>query len=85
MMNTPGPWTVTVRRGRVIVLDANRNEVCDAYAAAPLIAAAPDLLAALRQMEEWAEQIDDENSRVPIQIRIMARAAIARATNTPEN
>lgn len=47
MHHAPGPWTVSTRQGRTIVLDSDRNEVCEAYAAADLIAAAPELLAAV--------------------------------------
>lgn len=60
---------------------------------AELIAAAPDLLAerdrlrevnaelidALSRMEEWVEEIDDEDSRVPIDIRWQASAALKKA------
>lgn len=47
--HTPGPWTHETRRGRAIILDADRNEVCEAFAAPALIAAAPELLSALRE------------------------------------
>jgi len=50
MHHTPGPWTVSTRQGRTIVLDADRNEVCEAHAAAALIAAAPELLDSLRRL-----------------------------------
>lgn len=41
--------------------------------------AVQDLLAALKAMEEWAQQIEDEDSRVPVHYRLAARAAIAKA------
>ena len=47
---------------------------------AHLIAAAPELLAALRAAEEWADYIDDDENRVPIDMRLAMRAAIAKAT-----
>lgn len=96
--NTPGPWTVSARHGKrpaTIVLDANKNEVCEVYAAADLIAAAPDLLAALQSAlsdakpaahrEYWRDGADGESSELvreetwPDWIAA-ARAAIAKAT-----
>lgn len=51
MNYTPGPWTVAARvvskRPATVVLDADKNEVCEVYACSALIAAAPDLLAAV--------------------------------------
>lgn len=84
--HTPGPWTVSTRAGKrpaTIVRDANENEVCEVYAAADLIAAAPDLLDALRGvMTWWAETstpngVDDE---MPPKLFDAAWLAIARAT-----
>jgi|2_EtaG_2_1085320.scaffolds.fasta_scaffold328224_2 hypothetical protein len=64
--HTPGPWSQENEHGedRHIVRDSNGNLVADAAgpntlkdscreANARLITAAPDLLAALRQMMEW--------------------------------
>lgn len=44
---------------------------------ARLIAAAPDLMRLLIEMEDWAEQIDDEESRMPCALREEARAILA--------
>lgn len=56
MNDTLGPWTVTKRpaskRPAVVVVDADRNEVCEAYAYPELIAAAPDLLMFLRDARQ---------------------------------
>lgn len=81
--HTPGPWHRGTRFGQelyvfgpsdvAIIQAVNRRDV-------PLIAAAPDLLEALKRMEDWVRDIDDEDSRVPIDIRQQARAAIAKAT-----
>ena len=77
----PGPWAVTQRsvgkRQATVVLDADRNEVCEAYDSAALIAAAPDLLAALQALAAVCE-----NEGFPYLGNVLpkARAAIARAT-----
>ena len=64
------------------MLDCEISEVSEDVltANAHLIAAAPELLAALRAAEEWAEHIEDDESRVPVDVRLAMRAAIARAT-----
>lgn len=76
MHHAPGPWTISTRQGRTIVLDSDRNEVCEAHAAAALIAAAPDLLAALQAIRLQSE------SHVPLVnswIEATARRAINKA------
>lgn len=85
MHDAPGPWTRENRRGRAIIIDADRNEVCEAFVAPALIAAAPDLLAALREIvAEWDTQHADEDHRTGYTLDTggiaQARAAIARAT-----
>lgn len=58
---TPGPWSLD--REAVTVTAANTGIICDIYgpacewrdANARLIAAAPDLYEALRNMRHWAE------------------------------
>ena len=47
---------------------------------ARLIAAAPDLLAALDKLVIWCEDIQDDDSRAPADEMEEARAAIERAT-----
>lgn len=80
MHHTPGPWTVSTRQGRTIVLDSDKNEVCEAYAAAALIAAAPDLLAALQYALDRFESIPADEAGIYRGAANMARAAIAKAT-----
>lgn len=94
--HTPGPWVYrrsfdsSARRDIWTAADATGHRelvatIPDAdgdyiNADARLIAAAPELLAALRAAEEWAEHIEDDESRVPVDVRLAMRAAIARAT-----
>lgn len=82
--HTPGRWIVAKRpvgkRQTTVVLDADHNEVCEAYASPALISAAPELLAALHGIvsnhglrasllrDGFGQQLD------------AARAAIAKAT-----
>ena len=84
--DAPGPWTRETRRGRTIIIDADRNEVCEAFAAPALIAAAPDLLAALELLLN-VEGAARHGARLPGFVGLdvayhfeAARAAIARAT-----
>ena len=91
--HTPGPWKldgaantndldIIAPTGRITMLDCEISEVSEDVltANARLIAAAPELLAALRAAEEWAEHIEDDESRVPVDVRLAMRAAIAKAT-----
>ena len=86
MSHTPGPWRTfdtaygavhIVKRASdshmtdVVVINRERNE--NAAADARLIAAAPDLLAALREMMSAMDDGSDEPTLVD------ARAAIAKA------
>lgn len=90
--HTPGPWKldgaantndldIIAPTGRITMLDCEISEVSEDVltANAHLIAAAPDLLAALRAAEEWAEHIEDDENRVPIDVRLAMRDAIAKA------
>lgn len=79
--HTPGPWTVddteyidiVAPAGRIAMLDSDLlTDHCEANAR--LIAAAPDLLAALQEMLKYAEGFEDADHVID------ARAAIARAT-----
>ena len=47
MTQAPAPWIVSKRQDRTVVRDADTNEVCEVFTDAQLIAAAPDLLAAV--------------------------------------
>ena len=89
--HTPGPWIV-VSRGMFSpkVVDANGLGICHTpYAGAPpaeanahLIAAAPDLLEALRSIADCCDEehaARDYASR-QAEIRGIARVAIAKAT-----
>ena len=78
--HTPGPWEkaepfATVRApGRPCIADCGSRSDLDAQANARLIAAAPDLLAALEYIMAWTP--NDWNAETA---RDMARAAIAKA------
>lgn len=80
--HTPGPWAVANRtiskRPATVVLDADHNEVCEVYAAAALIAAAPDLLAALESLNAAVIRAGYGNTAMPELSK--AWAAIAKAT-----
>ena len=83
--HTPGPWIIGKQDHDVITVDtANGTAICDVYvdsddrrppANARLIAAAPDLLAALDRLERlsWSALAPDDP------VREWARAAIAKA------
>ncbi|MDP3491786.1 MAG: hypothetical protein Q8R82_01635 [Hyphomonadaceae bacterium] len=92
--HTPGPWEVRWRFGRLTTVSGRqRYPICDTGTApfrqanqrreeanARLIAAAPDLLSALRELEGWRMQALD---MMPPEIRgswMRAHAAIAKAT-----
>jgi hypothetical protein len=87
--HTPGPWSVDGEGIKAIVRDANMMIVAirhrmpgDAHEAnARLIAAAPDLLAALNGFVINEQNLNDEHF-AGVQERLMklARAAIAKAT-----
>ena len=85
---TPGPWTVYNNRVCVWVYAPDGKPVCkaddavriEARANATIIAAAPDLLAALRALTDWGREFTsptDANS--PHALLVAACAAIARA------
>lgn len=91
LSHTPGPWDLTTRRGSwdwVVFQAANPNiEICQPFhdgtednelgeANARLIAAAPDLLAALKGAQRIVER-DFPNGTVAVDIR----AAISKATS----
>jgi hypothetical protein len=83
--HTPAPWSLGSNGATTKVIDADGKAVCmltyrKDHWNGDLIAAAPELLAALRAAEEWAEHIEDDESRVPVDVRLAMRAAIARAT-----
>lgn len=86
--HTPGPWVIGKQDHDVMTVDtANGTAICDVYvdsddrrppANANLIAAAPDLLAALETLERMVSKMrytldDDDPALEP------ARAAIAKA------
>jgi hypothetical protein len=90
--HTPGPWNIRETETHVTVIGAD-NEVLfhddkripRVIADARLIAAAPELLAALEGMEKWASSIHDgyppsTASIAAAPYREAARAAIAKAT-----
>jgi hypothetical protein len=81
--HTPGPWTVHTNfaTATYTVFDADGNygetDADTLTANAALIAAAPDLLAALRQWAEYAEQNGGDEA---YSFNAATRAAISRAT-----
>lgn len=88
--HTPGPWRVfggtDDDRGHVMTSDGYAvADCCLDYSSIPtreqlenarLIAAAPDLLAALKEIAEWTERYTTPGHP----ISTVARAAIAKAT-----
>ena len=85
MNHTPGPWTVAKRivgkHPATVVLDAEQNEVCEVYASSALVAAAPDLLAALQHALDRFESIPAHQDEAGIyrHAAAIAKAAIAKA------
>lgn len=91
--HTPGPWTAepdTNGQNRRRYILSPRADIIgtvttingfekECAANARLIAAAPDLLAALDDLLLWAD-IPDDGSRVAVILRNNGRAAIAKAT-----
>lgn len=85
-LHTPGPWgfnfqsvdpewaVITTGGGAVI---ANVNADFRQSSNARLIAAAPELLAALTALSDWAENLISDNECRPLE---NALAAIAKAT-----
>jgi hypothetical protein len=91
-INTRAPWDVDGQfgfldvvssKGRIAMIDCDNDDIfgADIEANARLIAAAPDLLAALEVMAahwpHWASQIDMK--QIDRDAIAMARAAIAKA------
>lgn len=93
MSHTPGPWLIEPKaarglwlhdsNGEFIALATKRDDAAEEDANARLIAAAPDLLAALKQLT--AGMNDRFNSNPAVQAREVfeARQAIAKATSVP--
>lgn len=93
MNQSPAPWAVAQRsvgkRQATVVLDADRNEVCEVYDSAALIAAAPELLAALQDLIGRYERLlmdtrstkraEKEMAELLPRYTEQARAAIAKA------
>lgn len=84
-IHTPGPWTVAKRtvgkHPATVVVDAEQNEVCEVYASSALVAAAPDLLAALQHALDRLESIpaDRDEAGIYRHAAALARAAISKA------
>jgi hypothetical protein len=86
--HTPGPWRLTDERGSRWVQSEIEDVVCRVFSSggkaryeadSRLIAAAPDLLAALRAIVQSLADQDDEGLIEHAEPMIAARAAIARA------
>lgn len=80
-----GPWTIEVDAGVHQINDSKTgNWVCECMAAAaPLVAAAPDLLAALRNTLTLLKLFTRETDDVAKAAWDEAEAAIAKATGEP--
>lgn len=87
--HTPGPWTIEpfdnfdksiVIREPGVAVDNDDVNHAEAAANARLIAAAPDLLAALRECLTVIDPEADPTHRSNREILAQARAAIAKAT-----
>ena len=84
--HTPGPWIIGKQDHDVITVDtANGTAICDVYvdsddrpANANLIAAAPDLLAALVRLERMVSKMRQTLDDIDPALE-PARAAIAKA------
>lgn len=97
MSHTPGPWRTAIRRGYISVFSGTENnaemvadctnlnlEVKERVANARLMAAAPELLDALRMLVSLVDHgsviIDHSDRRETLRDHEKARAAIAKAT-----
>lgn len=89
MSHTPGPWRNDGAFPRLIV-DADGNSIARVVQVTPataerimsdarLIAAAPDMAAALAQIERLSREADRAAVDVPAMLGDIARAALARA------
>lgn len=95
--HTPGPWDVLPYVDAIKILDSNGSSialVCDRWTDEPgmppdnarLIAAAPDMLAALQRLCEQAEMTEDYRDSFDgtlVNACKQARAAIAKAKGEP--
>ncbi len=87
MSHTPGPWAVIANEN--LPKSMQVITVTDVAANARLIAAAPDLLEALRRILKYIEIAEDEmcpgDNRWPVNAdRACAQSAIAKATSPEE-
>lgn len=91
MKHTPGPWSADPEGAHAVSIEgADGSVVCDVHGAADdplceanakLIAAAPALLEALRQILEWASlPHDDTPGNTAEAIRQEAREALTAVT-----
>ncbi len=87
--HTPGPWAIRETATNIAVIGANNETLFHEYKGntvvkedARLIAAAPDLLAALRDMVNTLTDGPDESDIA--RVFNVSRAAIAKATGEQE-
>lgn len=85
-MATPGPWTVTVHDKWTDVDGPHWTVAGDvSNEDAPLIAAAPDLLSALRDLIADSDDVDDGKLPAISAVALTrARQAVAKASNFSE-
>lgn len=84
--HTPGPWKITTAYGIAVICDDGkalcemwrRGNDTQAMVDARLIAAAPDLLAALQACDEAMEYMSEYD--IPITLPEQVKAAIKKAT-----
>ena len=76
MSHTPGPWGVIANENLPESMQV--IHVTDVEANARIIAAAPDLLAACKQVKRWAEE---EEVVIHSSLLSIVEDAIAKATN----
>lgn len=83
--HTPGPWRATLHANGLVKVESNQRVICDGFrgeeANARLIAAAPDLLAALKAV---LAQTGDESMEEQDAVFASAAAAIAKAEGSAE-
>jgi hypothetical protein len=79
-MNRKGPWNFVNDDDGGIVFDRDMEKVADTYSMedARLIAAAPDMLAALQSAIDVLDGLGPDD--IDLAVNIIVRAAIAKAT-----
>ncbi len=83
--HTKGPWVVAGESGDYFATASDYSPLPDTFENARLIAAAPELLDALRAINDRTVRIDGRFAELAIdRFRAIASAAIWKATGSPE-